>query len=169
MTTIKSLSYTLLSGIALAFSVQPVSFAEAEHKPASDVIGTHSLVQRVSHSLANPDEYTGVKSGYKWGRKSQDSGAANTQWADSSNSRGSYKWGSSSPAPKSEAQSYADDSSYQWGAMNFVDQSGYRWGMRSFADQSGYRWGMRSFADQSGYRWGMRSFAEQSGYRWGMR
>jgi hypothetical protein len=156
MTTIKSLRYALLSGIALSISVPSVSFAETEQNAASNMTGTHSLLQRVSHSLANPGEYTGETSGYKWGRESTNTDTASARWADTGNSRGSYKWGNSAPEPKSEAESYADRSSYQWGAMNFVDQSGYRWGMRSFADQSGYRWGMRSFADQSGYRWGMR-------------
>jgi hypothetical protein len=143
MATINPVRYALLSGIALSFSVPSVSFAETEQNAISNVNGTNSLLQRVSHSLANPGEYTGAASGYKWGRKSPTNDEASTQWADTSNNRGSYKWGNSAPAPKSESQSYADRSSYQWGAMNFVDQSGYRWGMRSFADQSGYRWGMR--------------------------
>ena len=155
MNTLKKLSYASIGTLALTLMAPSVSLAESGQTSANTA-GSHNLVHRVSHSLADADAYTGgTGAGYKWGKKASQSESSNAQWAESS-TRGGYKWGNSSTSAKSDAPSYAGTSSYQWGSMSFAEQSGYRWGMRSFSDQAGYRWGMRSFSDQAGYRWGMR-------------
>ena len=142
MNTLKLLSYAGIGSIALAVLAPTLSFAETDQVSAENSTNAHSLVHRVSHSLADAGAYTSGTSGYKWGKKTQQSNSANTQWAQSS-SRGGYKWGSAAPTSTPESQSYAGEPSYQWGAMSFSDQSGNRWGMRSFSEQSGNRWGMR--------------------------
>ena len=165
MKTLKTLSIAGIGSIALTLMTPAISVAEIDQTAKSS--NGHSLVHRVSHSLASSKSYGhSATSGYKWGKKSAAT-ESTQQWAESSERSSGYKWGNSTPA-KSEAQSYAK-SGYQWGTMNFSEQAGYRWGMKSFSDQSGYRWGMKSFSDQSGYRWGMKSFSDQSGYRWGMK
>ncbi|MEH6635089.1 MAG: hypothetical protein V7700_06190, partial [Halioglobus sp.] len=169
MKTIRSLSYAGIGSVFLAFLSSNAHAADTSQSELTN--GTsHSLVQRVGHSLAGANTYTSSPSGYKWGNKTLQHDDAKAQWASSAHDRGGYKWGDSSTrASTSESQSYAGTTSYQWGATNFSKESGYRWGMKNFADQAGYRWGMKNFSDQAGYRWGMKNFADQAGYRWGMK
>ena len=142
MTNIKALSYAGISSVTLALLAPSASFAGVEQSEAVTGTNPHSLVQRISHSLAEATEYTASASGYKWGKSALRSGSASTKWADSTSDHSGYKWGGSASDIKRESQSYAGASSYQWGSMNFSEQSGYRWGMNSFSEQSGYRWGM---------------------------
>ena len=141
MNTKKSLGIAGIGSIALAMIAPSVSFADAGQAAATNGTSSHSLVHRVTHSLADSQSYTSSgTAGYKWGKKIEQ-GQSDAKWAESTSTRSGYKWGDSSQAD-GEAQSYAGASAYEWGTMNFAGQAGYRWGMNSFADQSGYRWGM---------------------------
>ena len=144
MKTTKSLGYASAGTLAMALLAIPsLSIAESGEATTS----SHSLVHKVSHSLADSQSYTsGGNSGYKWGRKAEQT-QTNADWAMQDNSRSGYKWGQSddtSPA----SQAYANSASYQWGVKSYSEQAGYRWGLKSYADQTGYRWGLKSFADQ---------------------
>jgi hypothetical protein len=155
MKTLKTLVSTCASITAMALLTPAVSMAEVNQTAAPSSTGAHSLVHRVSHSLADSESYTSNgPSGYKWGRKiDQDNPRA--EWAETTATRGSYKWGNSSAA-KPAAQAYAGTTSYQWGVRSYAEQAGYRWGLKNLADQTGYRWGLKNFADQTGYRWGLK-------------
>ena len=167
MNTLKAVKAAGLASIATALLIPSISMAEVNQTGAEQ--SSQNLVHRVSHSLADAKSYTrSGNAGYKWGKSAQ-TNESNSQWAENEPTRSGYKWSNSSSTPKTETQTYAGTSGYQWGSMSFSEQSAYRWGLRSFADQSAYRWGLRSFADQSAYRWGLRSFADQSAYRWGLR
>ena len=149
MNTFKAIKIAGLSSVAAMLMAPSLSIAETTQSNATVGTGGHSLVHRVSHSLADSKAYTHSGSaGYKWG-KSVQRPEADSEWSDNNPSQGGYKWGNSATTDKAGSESYAGASSYQWGSMSFSDQSGYRWGMRSFSDQSGYRWGMRSFAEQA--------------------
>ena len=140
MNTIKNFGCAGISSIVLSLLAPSVSFAEAA---VNNEPSTHSLVHRVSHSLAGADAYTSSRTaGYKWGQVSEQNESSKAKWSGSNSVRSSYKWGDDSAA-KPESKSYAGASSFQWGTMNFSDQSGYRWGARNFSDQAGYRWGAR--------------------------
>ena len=167
MNTIKSLGCATISSIALTFLTPAISVAEVEQTTVSTGSGSHSLVQRVSHSLAGAQSYTsGSPSGYKWGRKVEQR-ETDAQWAESRSVRGSYKWGNTS-ATAPETQSYAGNASYEWGVRNYAEQAGYKWGLLNYASQSGYKWGLLNYASQSGYKWGLLNYANQSGYKWGL-
>ena len=156
MKTLKTTGYAAIGSLTLALMTPAISVAEVNQVNTNSASGSHSLVHRVSHSLADADNYTGGSdSGYKWGKQAARTESADAQWADST-TRGGYKWGNSATTEKPASQSYAGSSSYKWGTMSFSDQAGYRWGQRSFSDQAGYRWGQRNFSDQTGYRWGQR-------------
>jgi hypothetical protein len=166
MKTLTKIGIAGLGSIAATLMTPAISMAETGQATAEKSTNGHSLVHRVSHSLASAESYSkSGTSGYKWGKKTEQA-ETSQKWADNTTTRGGYKWGTS--AAQDSSQSLAE-SSYEWGTMSFSEQSGYRWGMKNFSDQSGYRWGMKTFADQSGYRWGMKTFADQSGYRWGMK
>ncbi len=165
MNTIKALGYASLSSIALTLLTPVSSIAEVEQTTVSTGSGSHSLVQRVSHSLAGAQSYTsGAPSGYKWGRKVEQR-ETDAQWAESRSVRGSYKWGNTS-ATAPEAQSFAGNASYQWGVRNYAEQAGYKWRLSNFAKQTGYKWRLSNFAQQAGYKWRLSNFAEQAGYKW---
>ena len=169
MNNLKAIKIACLGSVAAMLMTPALSIAETTQSNATVGAGGHSLVHRVSHSLADSKAYTHTGSaGYKWG-KSVQRPQTDTEWSDNHRSQGGYKWGNSATSDKPSSDSYAGASSYQWGSMSFSDQSAYRWGIRSFSDQSAYRWGIRSFSDQSAYRWGIRSFSDQSAYRWGIR
>ena len=160
MKTIKTLKIATLGTAALVLATPAISHAEVEQATATSSGNGHSLVHRVSHSLAAAKSYTNSgTSGYKWGKDLEPS-SSSAEWAASSNTRSSYKWGNSSTG-SADTQSYAG-TSYQWGTKGFSEQAGYRWGMKAFSDQAGYRWGMKTFSDQAGYRWGMKSYARQA-------
>ena len=166
MNMIKALSYAGVSSLTLALISPAISHADIEQAAGA---GSHSLVHRVSHSLADATSYTGSpNAGYKWGKERQPSGSE-AQWAQDSQTRGGYKWGQPKGHMDSDVPAYAGTASYEWATMSFPEQAGYRWGARNYADQAGYRWGARNYADQAGYRWGARNYADQAGYRWGAR
>ena len=166
MNRIKALSYAGVSSLTLALISPAISHADTQQAAGA---ASHSLVHRVSHSLADATAYTSSpNAGYKWGKERQPSNSE-AQWAEDSQARGGYKWGKSEGRMESDTPTYAGTASYEWATMSFPEQAGYRWGLRSYADQAGYRWGLRSYADQAGYRWGLRSYADQAGYRWGLR
>jgi hypothetical protein len=142
MNTLKAIKIAGLSSIAAVLMTPSLSIAETTQSNATAGTGGHSLVHRVSHSLADSKAYTrSGNAGYKWGKSVQPADSQES-WTENSTARSGYKWGKTSEA-KAESQSYAGASSYQWGSMSFSEQSAYRWGMRSFSDQSAYRWGMR--------------------------
>lgn len=146
MNTIKTLGYAGASTIAMALMAPSISLADVSQASTGD---GSSLVHRVSHSLAGSQSYTtDGPSGYKWGRKAEQSESKAT-WAEATAGRSGYKWGDASVA-EPEAQAFAGNSSYQWGVRGFAEQTGYKWGLNSFADQTGYKWGLNSFAKQTG-------------------
>ena len=156
-----------LFGAAAMLMTPALSVAEVAQTTTGET--GHSIVHRVSHSLAESKSYTrSTDAGYKWG-KTEQRAESSSEWTTTESARGGYKWGQANEAAKPAANSYADTSTYEWGTRSFSEQSAYKWGMRSFSDQSAYKWGMRSFSDQSAYKWGMRSFSGQSAYKWGMR
>ena len=168
MKTIKTLVYTGVSSLTVAVFAPSIGMAEVNKAVAATESGSHSLVHRVSHSLADSESYTSNgPSGYKWGRKVEQNDAK-VDWAGSTHARSGYKWGDEATSG-AKVQAYANNASYQWGVRSYADQTGYRWGLKNFADQTGYRWGLKNFADQTGYRWGLKSFADQTGYRWGLK
>ena len=138
MKTIKTLGYAGVGSIAMAFMAPTIGFADASQ--ASNADGS-SLVHRVSHSLAGNENYTtNGPSGYKWGRKAEQT-ETKAAWAESSTGRSGYKWGDASIA-EPEAQAFAGNSSYEWGVRSYAEQAGYRWGLNNFSEQTGYRWGL---------------------------
>jgi hypothetical protein len=152
-TIIKALSYAGVSSLTLALLSPAISHAETGQAAAT---GSHSLVHRVSHSLADATSYTGSpNAGYKWGKERQPS-SAEVQWAEESQARGGYKWGQSEGQMDADAPTYAGTASYEWATMSFPEQAAYKWGLRSYADQTAYKWGLRSYADQTAYKWGLR-------------
>ena len=168
MGTIKAIKVAGLSSVAAILMTPALSLAEVTQGDVTIGTGGHSLVHRVSHSLAGDKTYTrGTTAGYKWDQKSQRT-ESSAEWSENSAPRSGYKWGDSATTKPTE-QSYAGTSSYQWGSMSYADQSAFRWGVRSYADQSAFRWGVRSYADQSAFRWGVRSDSDQSAFRWGVR
>ena len=167
MNTIKAIKTAGLTSVAIALLTPSISMAEVDQTSATQ--GSHNLVHRVSHSLADAKSYTrSGKAGYKWG-KTAETTESNAAWADNTPARSGYKWGSTNSTAKAETQSYAGASNYQWGSMSFSEQSGYKWGLRNFSDQTGYKWGLRNFSDQTGYKWGLRNSADNTGYKWGLR
>ena len=175
MTTskIKSLSAATIGGLALAVLSHTSAADQMTQAPADG----HSVVHRVTHSIAADTSYTASEAGYKWSRVQHSSPAAVNNWNTGKvEGQSGYKWsqarGNVNPnmyGSSFAASNYAEEAGYRWGLRNFSEQSGYRWGLRNFSEQSGYRWGLRNFSEQSGYRWGLRNFSEQSGYRWGLR
>ena len=152
-TMIKALSYAGASSLTLALISPAITHADIDQAAGA---GSHSLVHRVSHSLADAASYTSSPSaGYKWGKERQPS-SSEAQWAEDSQTRSGYKWGQPEGQMDSDTPSYAGTASYEWATMSFPEQAGYRWGARNYADQTGYRWGARNYADQAGYRWGAR-------------
>ena len=167
MKTYKAIKAAGLISAATALLVPSISVAEVEQTAATQ--GSHNLVHRVSHSLADAKSYTRTgNAGYKWG-KTAEASTATAAWADNAPTRSGYKWANADSKDKQTEQTYAGSSDYQWGSMSFSEQSVYRWGLRSFSDQSVYRWGLRNFSDQTVYRWGLRNFSDQTVYRWGLR
>jgi hypothetical protein len=147
MKTIKTLGYAGVSSIAMALMAPSLSLADVSQSSKGDA---GNLVHRVTHSLAGNESYTtNGPSGYKWGRKAEQSNSKAT-WAESTAGRSGYKWGDAT-VTEPEAQAFAGNSSYQWGVRSFAEQAGYRWGVNSYADQTGYRWGVNSYADQTSY------------------
>ena len=145
-----------------------VGFAEVSQKVHASE-GGQSIIQRVSHSLAESKSYSrSGNAGYKWG-KTADNTEPTAHWDANSSTSGGFKWKQSVSDKQAAAPALAVTSSFKWGSMSFSEQAAYRWGVRSFADQSAYRWGVRSDAEQSAYRWGVRSVADQAAYRWGVR
>ncbi len=167
MTTYRAIKAAGLASAAIAMLVPSISMAEVEQTTATQ--GTHNLVHRVSHSLAEAKSYTrSGNAGYKWG-KSVEETTANSAWADNAPARSGYKWANAESDVKQTEQSYAGNSNFQWGSMSFSEQSVYKWGLRNFSDQSVYKWGLRSFSDQTVYKWGLRNFSDQTVYKWGLR
>jgi hypothetical protein len=168
MGTIKKIKIAGLSSVAALLMTPALSMAETTQGDVTIGTGGHSLVHRVSHSLAGSKNYTrGNTAGYKWDQNAQRP-ESSAEWSENSAPRSGYKWGERATTKPTE-QSYAGTSSYQWGSMSYADQSAFRWGVRSYADQSAFRWGVRSYADQSAFRWGVRSDSDQSAFRWGVR
>ena len=140
MHTSKALKYAGIGSITLALASLSLSLADAS---LSNGTSGHSLVHKVSHSLADANVYNGgSNAGYKWGKKLHQTDS-NVRWANDASERRSYRWGNSGAAKSSDARSYAGASSYQRGAVGFPEQSGYKWGASNYADQAGYRWGSR--------------------------
>jgi len=136
MKTIKTLGYAGAASIAIAMMAPSMSFADAGQVANANGTSSHSLVHRVTHSLAGSESYTSTsQGGYKWGRKAEQP-ESNAKWAGSTSARSGYKWGDSA-ASEPEAQSFAGTSSYDWGVQNFAEQSGYRWGLKDFSEQTG--------------------------------
>ena len=151
MKTTKTLGYAGAASIAIAMMAPSLSFADAGQVAKASGASSHSLVHRVTHSLAGSESYTSTsQGGYKWGRKAEQP-ESNAKWAGSTSTRSGYKWGDSAASEPAEAQSFAGASSYDWGVQNFAEQSGYKWGLRNLADQTGYKWGLRNSADQTSY------------------
>ena len=124
--------------IAIALLTPSISFADTNQTNASSGTSSHSLVHRVSHSLADSESYTtSGQSGYKWGHKAErtDSRAS---WAESTPTRTGYKWRDTT-ATGHESQAFAGTASYDWGVRSYAEQAGYRWGVRNFANQAGYQ------------------------------
>ena len=159
MKTLKKMGFASLASVSLVV-VAPYTLAETQERSASS-----STVHRVSHALANSQQYTnGAASGYKWGEHSQSKRSQST-WAGSTSNQSGYKWGEKNGLNRSTATT--EQTGKRWGRGNFSEQTGKRWGRGSFSEQSGKRWGRGSFSEQSGKRWGRGSFSEQSGKRWG--
>ena len=99
----KALSIASIGALTLAMFTPAVSVAEVESASAT-ANGSHSLVHRISHSLAGASTYTSNgNAGYKWNKDVQPS-ATNTQWAETSTARSGYKWGNSSTQSQPESQ-----------------------------------------------------------------
>jgi hypothetical protein len=154
MNTLAKISLHSMGASALALGLITPNVAMAESGDSASANG-HSIVHRVTHSLANADSYSNSSGGYKWGRKTESNADTSSKWADSTPARGGYKWGNS-PAAKSGAHSYAGTTSYRWNSMGFVEQSRYKWGVRNYAEQARYKWGVRNYAEQARYKWGVR-------------
>ena len=93
----KALSYAGIGALTLAMFTPAVSLAEVE-SASSSTNGSHSLVHRVSHSLAGASTYTSNgNAGYKWNKDVQPSESHTNQWAETSSTRSGYKWGNSIP------------------------------------------------------------------------
>ena len=131
MKTNKSLGYASAGTLALALLAgSSLSIAETGQSASNNGANSHSLVHKVSHSLADTQNYTSSgTSGYKWGRKSEQDNA-NAEWASTTPARSGYKWGNSSTAEPA-AQSYAGSASYEWGVKSYADQTGYKWGLKN--------------------------------------
>ena len=124
MNTIKTLGYASVSTIAMALMAPSMSIADVSQASQGEA---GNLVHRVSHSLAGNESYTtSGPSGYKWGRKAEQS-ESKAAWTESTAARSGYKWGDSSVS-EPEAQSFAGNSSYKWGVRSFAEQSGYTLG-----------------------------------------
>ena len=66
MNTIKAIKTAGLTSVAIALLTPSISMAEVDQTSATQ--GSHNLVHRVSHSLADAKSYTrSGKAGYKWG------------------------------------------------------------------------------------------------------
>ena len=166
MKTLTKIGIAGLGSIAATLMTPAISMAETGQATAEKSTNGHSLVHRVSHSLASAESYSkSGTSGYKWGKKTEQA-ETSQKWADNTTTRGGYKWGTS--AAQDSSQSLAE-SSYEWGTMSFSEQSAYKWGIRNFSDQTAYKWGIRNFSDQTAYKWGIRNFSNQSAYKWGIR
>ncbi len=165
MKTIKKMGVTGITSAALVLLAPSTSLAEGLQGQSAE---SGNLVHRVSHALANTQQYTGkVVSGNKWGSPST-SHQSRTMWADSPEPQSGYKWGQSKSGIHQSANAgVAKQTGKRWGRGSFSEQSGKRWGRGSFSEQSGKRWGRGSFSEQSGKRWGRGSFSEQTGNRWG--
>ena len=154
MKTIKTLGYVGAGGIAIALLVPAMGIAGAGQSAAADG-GSHSLVHKVSQSLAGNESYTSSgPSGYKWGRKLEQT-ETDTNWVGSTSARSGYKWGDNAIA-ESAAPTFASTSSYEWGVKGYAEQAGNKWDLRSFAEQTGNKWDLRSFAKQTGNKWDLR-------------
>ena len=129
MKTIKTLGYLGAGGIAIALLVPAMGIAGAGQSAAADG-GSHSLVHKVSQSLAGNESYT-------------------------SSGPSGYKWGDNAIA-ESAAPTFASTSSYEWGVKGYAEQAGNKWDLRSFAEQTGNKWDLRSFAKQTGNKWDLR-------------
>ena len=155
MNTIRTLGFTGAGLVAAVLLAPYISVAEMSPAASSGDVGSGSVVHRVSHSLAGAESYSsGGPSGYKWGRKVEQT-PSSADWSASTTTRGGYKWGNSS-ASEPNTRNYAGTASYTWGVQGYADQTGYRWGLKNYADQTGYRWGLKNYADQTGYRWGLK-------------
>ena len=158
MKTIKTLGYVGAGGIAIALLVPAMGIAGAGQSAAADG-GSHSLVHKVSQSLAGNESYTSSgPSGYKWGRKLEQT-ETDTNWVGSTSARSGYKWGDNAIA-ESAAPTFASTSSYEWGVKGYAEQAGYKWNLNSFANQAGYKWNLNSFANQAGYKWNLNGQAK---------
>ncbi|MFV8818327.1 hypothetical protein [Haliea sp. E17] len=169
MTTKSALKIASIGTLAAVLLTPLSSLAEVNSQSTGATQSSHSLVHRVSHTLANDRTYAASgNSGYKWAKGTQATETSAT-WATKANAQAGYKWNNAVAAEQNNEQGYASNANYQWGSMSFSEQSAYKWGLRNFSEQSAYKWGLRNFPEQSAYKWGLRSFSEQSAYKWGLR
>jgi hypothetical protein len=168
MNSLRMIKNFSLAGTVAVMMAPALSAAEVSRDVATSDNG-HSVVQRVSYSLAESESYSRPGNvGYKWG-KTAEIGDSISQWETGPTDKDGYKWDRTSSNHNPTSRSFAGSTAYKWGSMSFSEQSAYRWGVRSFSDQSAYRWGVRNNSDQAAYRWGVRSVADQAAYRWGVR
>ena len=129
MNTIKTLGFTGAAVIAVALLAPYLSVAQIGPAATPADAMASSTVHRVSYSLAGAESYSsGGPSGYKWGRKGEQT-PSSTDWSASTNTRGGFKWGNSS-ASEPNTRSYAGTATYTWGVQGYADQAGYRWNLK---------------------------------------
>ena len=105
MNTAKTIGYAGITGLVLALSANAPSFAESTAQQSAASAPTSHLVQRVDHTLAAAQHYTGsMTSGYKWSQPSAPAATAEPS-----------KWGS------------AKLTTTQWADANVVEQTRNRW------------------------------------------
>ena len=144
MKTIKTLGYLGAGGIAIALLVPAMGIVGAGQSAAT-AAASHSLVHKVSQSLAGTESYTSSgPSGYKWGRKLEQT-QTDANWIGSTSARSGYKWGDNAIS-ESAAPTFASTSSYEWSVKGYAEQAGYKWNLNSFANQAGYKWNLNGQA-----------------------
>ena len=155
MNSLRMIKNFSLAGAAAILMAPALSVAEVSRDVATSDNG-HSVIQRVSYSLAESTSYNrSGNGGYKWG-KNAEARESISQWESTSAAQSGFKWNETDSKSDSSSPNFAATTSQKWGSMSFSKQAAYRWGVRSFADQSAYRWGVRSAAEQTAYRWGVR-------------
>jgi heme oxygenase len=166
MQTLKRVGFVSAATLALAISA-PTTLAETAAKSKADNPG--SVVHRVSHNLANTQQYTGtVNSGNKWAKESAPTTASKSAWATSATegkARSGYKWSTSSSSEQSGSR-WRSNTSEQTGSRwrsNTSEQTGSRWRSNT-SEQTGSRWRSNT-SEQTGSRWRSNT-SEQTGSRW---
>jgi hypothetical protein len=153
MKTLKKMGYAGAATLAMTLLTPATTMADSAQNQTAQ--NSSNVVHRVSHTLANTQEYSATaRAGAKWGKEAPEA-AKKAAWAGSTSQevRSGYKW---------EQDSSPEQSRNRW-RRDHVEQSRNRW-RRDHVEQSRNRW-RRDHVEQSRNRW-RRDHVEQSRNRW---